>query len=156
VKTDAQLIDIYGSDLSALLRRLADLKALLAATTAKWDDQIQRKVAGNRATVDREVAIHLEKLRQFEATPITSQPATTGDNRMDASLAVAARWGQIREIEARKEGLIKAHERKMVELNRKLEHELQIVRDSREAELTPITDEIADLEALILRLQAGQ
>jgi hypothetical protein len=152
-KPTDRLIAQYGSDLTDLLQRLAALRALLAATAAKWDDQIERKGAANSAAVEREVALHLERLRPFEVTPITSQPAATGDNRLDAGLAVAARWGQIREAEARREGLVKAHERKMADLRRKLEHELGLLRDARDAALAPIAGEIADLEALIARLQ---
>jgi hypothetical protein len=154
-KTVEQLIALYGSDLSALLKRLSELQRMLAEGRDRWEDRIGRKKVADRAIVDREVAVHLEKLRQIEGKTVTSQAAETGDRKRDADLAVAVRWAQIREVEARKEGLIKVHERKMAEMNEKFAQEMRMLEEARDSELQPIVNEIAELQTLIARLQAS-
>jgi hypothetical protein len=154
-RSTAELIGVYGSDLEGLRRRLAELQALLVETGERWAERIARKAAADRALTDREVAGHLERLRQIEGKPIGSQSSETGDRKLDAGLAVAAKWAQIREVEARKEGLVKAHERKMAELTAKLAHEMRMLEDDRDRELKPIQDEIAELQALIGALEGN-
>ncbi|OHS97232.1 hypothetical protein TRFO_36585 [Tritrichomonas foetus] len=168
-------IPAISNDYEKLRQRLQELKDLLNQIKEKWERIETQKVAEHKSIMDQLNKNHLQKIRELEGsfTPQSKQDAMTkqiqamkdqaeafkNEGNMEKYQAMMRqaksvetqmfeneRYSKMREIEARKQPLLRAQQIKIQQTKEQQKAEIDKIHRERDEELKPIQEEYDKLD----------